>query len=736
MGKNAKKTVIKSARFPLMAAGERLEGRNQAGGTLERRFHLATPGVYYLWLRVTSHGRSGSLLSFEVDDPSTHSVRGAPRVPAAKGRTGPGGAQVIFGRGRWKLARTRSHILVQPYAKSQWVCYTLQPEHKAQIHVSKPGVYTLRVAALRGNVTVEKVALTMFFSTKPKGDTLDHSEDPGGGRTFFPQSPLQPDGFRERWDSPGVAAMRRYFVDSEKGDDRKKGTSPGQAWKTFRNVNGRVFKPGDAVLLKRGCKWDAGLAPRGSGTEERPITVGAYGNGPRPVVNGVDEDALSLADQSWVVAQDLELTSDPAYHKCGLSAMAGEGKPRPRGTRVFNVVSHDNGSMGIFIGSRHGEKSNGFDGVIVENCLCFMNGNDGITVGGNDQNGCRNAVIRRCTAFGNRGMAGIWILSGENGLIEGCRAYDNICVNIWTWNSRNVTIRDCEAFRGHESDAAGFDIDWGCEAVTVEYCYSHHNEGDGFLLMGSGTANYRGFPMASRFNIMRYCVAEDDGAPICMTETFQDGKVYNNVAVAGQKGVCAIKVNGWPFSPGKDSGGWASDTEFHNNIFIGRNGGVPCWVDDFATGQGNSWDHNLYWNADGGAIIRWGGRESGPNFWKGNRKKGTFPPVDYRALAKFRRATGQETHGVQADPRLAGAGRGEYGRLPLNGYRLGRGSPAAMAGHRVRIDRGWLEARSKFTAETGASSLGIPMKPEEASQDWWGNEVDSSHGISIGIQGK
>ena len=55
-------------------------------------------------------------------------------------------------------------------------------------------------------------------------------------------------------------------------------------WCTFANVNGRVFQPGDHLLLARGATWTQPMDLHGSGTASGYITVDAYGQGSRPVI--------------------------------------------------------------------------------------------------------------------------------------------------------------------------------------------------------------------------------------------------------------------------------------------------------------------------------------------------------------------------------------------------------------------------------------------------------------------
>jgi hypothetical protein len=254
--------------------------------------------------------------------------------------------------------------------------------------------------------------------------------------------------------------------------------------------------------------------------------------------------------------------------------------------------------------------------------------------------------------------------------------------------------------------------------------------------MGSGNADFMGGTMQSNYNLMRYCVAEghtDAG------ETFNHCRVHNNLLFGRGKGSNVFTMFGWPNQPdggkGRD-GGWPEDTHFRNNVIVALDGATAMHIDDYGTTQGNTWDHNLYWSSgrrSGVPLIRWGGRKSGPGFWKGDRKTGTFPAKAYATLEAFRKATGQEAHGLEADPRLAGQGPGVYGRLPLKASRFRKDSPALGAGVAVPLDQDWLKERRKFLTETGAEAYGIPMEPAEPEVDYWGQKLDQA-AISIGPQ--
>jgi hypothetical protein len=209
--------------------------------------------------------------------------------------------------------------------------------------------------------------------------------------------------------------------------------------------------------------------------------------------------------------------------------------------------------------------------------------------------------------------------------------------------------------------------------------------------------------------------------------------VYRNLSVASGAKAHAFKVFGWPNDAKGGNGGWPKDTEVVNNIFVSLEGATALYVDDHGTTQGNTWDHNQYWQPGRRRpLVRWGGRENGPGFWTGDGKTGTYPSKDYPDLEAFRKATGQEAHGIEADPRLPGAAAGEYGRLPLAGCRLPKGSPAYGAGRAAVITEEWLKERRKHLTDTGAENLGIPMDPTPDTEDYWGDPVGPR--ASIGPQ--
>lgn len=84
-----------------------------------------------------------------------------------------------------------------------------------------------------------------------------------------------------------VVQNRTYYI-SVTGNDNDDGNSPETAWKTLEKVNSTIFQPGDKILFERGSCWKGQLHPKGSGKEEAPIIIDAYGDEKKrmPVIDG------------------------------------------------------------------------------------------------------------------------------------------------------------------------------------------------------------------------------------------------------------------------------------------------------------------------------------------------------------------------------------------------------------------------------------------------------------------
>jgi len=106
----------------------------------------------------------------------------------------------------------------------------------------------------------------------------------------------------------GAATATTYHVDPA-GNDANNGTSTATPWKTLARASGAVLAPGDSLLLKRGGSWTEALVMAESGTAAAPITVGAYGSGANPIINGGNAINTTVRlSGSYLRVQDLTIT--------------------------------------------------------------------------------------------------------------------------------------------------------------------------------------------------------------------------------------------------------------------------------------------------------------------------------------------------------------------------------------------------------------------------------------------
>jgi len=196
--------------------------------------------------------------------------------------------------------------------------------------------------------------------------------------------------------------------------------------------------------------------------------------------------------------------------------------------RITNVAAHGNRDAGIESWSNRdvstAPTSYNFDSIYVGSSSAYSNA--GIPGKGNNS--------------GN----GISFGEASNVTIEYCSAHDNGTSNdhigggpvgIWVYQTANALIQFNESYnnsRGSgDSDGGGFDLDGGVSNSTVQYNYSHNNDGAGVLVF-----QYAGGRELQN-NTVRYNVSVNDARKATMARSRPDrtGRVHPaaNVKIYG-----------------------------------------------------------------------------------------------------------------------------------------------------------------------------------------------------------
>ena len=102
---------------------------------------------------------------------------------------------------------------------------------------------------------------------------------------------------------PGRAAA--YYVSAD-GNDVQTGMSPGQAWQSLAHAGAQAFLPGDRILLRGGDTFAGSLTLSSSGTDAKPITLGAYGKG-RPILQAGNGTGVLVQNAGGWFVKDLQI---------------------------------------------------------------------------------------------------------------------------------------------------------------------------------------------------------------------------------------------------------------------------------------------------------------------------------------------------------------------------------------------------------------------------------------------
>ena len=361
-----------------------------------------------------------------------------------------------------------------------------------------------------------------------------------------------------------------FFIDAINGNDSACGTTEESPWRTLARVQKTQLVAGDQVLLKSGQIFSGQFYTDQSGNPGKPITLSAYGIGPKPIIatEGKFRAAVHLDNaQCWIV-EGIEITNKgtkPKARRCGLLISANKGGVfrdiviRGNTVRDINgVFSKDaGGGTGIRWEVSNQNKRTRLDGLLIENnhlIRCDRDGIKGWMQPWNDLSNLSTNTVIKGNLLEDIGGDGIVIIGTEGSLVEYNRLYGlrgrilginedkkvslnaGPSIGIWPWSSKNTHICFNEVW-GYEGtfDGQGLDSDWNCEGTLFEYNLSSDNKGGFFLICTWSKLEDSGESIGNVDTLIRHNISLNDhvrgfvlNGPVCNL-TIDGNIIFNTI---------------------------------------------------------------------------------------------------------------------------------------------------------------------------------------------------------------
>jgi hypothetical protein len=351
-------------------------------------------------------------------------------------------------------------------------------------------------------------------------------------------------------------------------------------------VNGETFLPGDKILFKRGETWTGTtLAVTWSGTSNKPITFGAYGNGDRPVIDGNDTvNCLLMQGRSYITLSSLDVTRglDSGFTILDIS----------HHITVTDCHSHACGNDNLLIFNQcysvtviGGEYYNAYERVVGPQV-------SGIEIA----DGCYDIVVDGATCRNQTDGAGMTIHS-----------------HIGTTMPYNVEIKNCTFHTNAQYGIIIFKQDDTADTnrnITVSNCISRDNILDGIRI--SKTVAATNYPNGITID---QCVIKDntryamwaEGDSISFTRTlFHEGRMcYVRDCQTFVMINCTLYLTTWVgYSPLtiNNNGARQNGVQVQNCIVASPDAGT--YIANVEDATGVDYDYNLY-DRPVDALSRW-----------------------------------------------------------------------------------------------------------------------------------
>ena len=385
-----------------------------------------------------------------------------------------------------------------------------------------------------------------------------------------------------------------YYI-NQIGNDSNTGISTQYPWRSIDRINSTQLNAGDSVWFQAQQTFKGNIILSGLDIEcaIKPITFRSYGEG-RATINAGNGSGFLCCNSNGVHIIDLNFVGDGTDRNNGSGIRFVNTLPEHKkltNIRIEKVEISGFKDTGICIAAEPIDGTwCGFSNVKITHANIHDNGDAGISCHGiwnpeHEGYSHQDIYIGYCQVYRNEGLSGksthtgngIVLAQVNGGTIEYCQAYENGRLNssdeggpvgIWSWDSNHILIQCNESHHnrtGSTKDGGGFDLDGGVQNAIVQYNYSHHNDGAGFLL-----AQFDG-ARAHHSNVIRYNLSENDARKntyggIHFWSTGAKGGI-RNTTIYQNKVITSKAVNGNPAAVDCMSKG-IQNLRFYNNTFI------------------------------------------------------------------------------------------------------------------------------------------------------------------------
>jgi len=317
----------------------------------------------------------------------------------------------------------------------------------------------------------------------------------------------------------GVSAQATtYYVSQSSGNDSWTGqaASPDGTngpWKTLAKASTIDYVAGDRILLKCGDTWNEELHPKGNAAPDKPIFIGSYGEGKKPVIDREDykKDLLGihLVDQEGFKIVGIE------FARCmtGIYGEYSDGCPTRKFIWIEDCYFHDSLlyqhyedypkrkiGLGVCFFSHECHNKIVLSDITIKNCVfrrlasgVWTNSPDNFNKNASYIYNFGNMTIEGCLfeegfqwQLGIRGVAGGAVRNCvTHDIGRGFRAFNGVagamffrCKN-WVFEDSEWGFIDIGLGSG---DGEAFDFEGNCDNMTMRNCLFHDTDGPGFLL--------------------------------------------------------------------------------------------------------------------------------------------------------------------------------------------------------------------------------------------------------------